>query len=191
MYLIFDVETVGLPDNFQAPVSDAQNWPLILEIAWLLINREEEVIQSESYVINVKDPVAEEVLSLTNITVAEIEAGWSITKVLSQFKLALSLADYIICHNTAFDGCVLAASFLRAGYDLSVFEAKKWYCTMKKSTPLLKLHSPYAPISYKWPKLSQLYYHFFGELFAGSHRALNDVWATWKCFQVLKNLDQA
>ena len=27
MYLIFDTETTGLPKDFNAPISDSNNWP--------------------------------------------------------------------------------------------------------------------------------------------------------------------
>jgi len=39
---------------------------------------------------------------------------------------------------------------------------------------------------YKWPKLSELHYHLFGEDFEGAHNSKNDVAATSKCFFELK-----
>ena len=36
MFLIFDTETTGLPRNWNAPLSDAENWPRCIQIAWQL-----------------------------------------------------------------------------------------------------------------------------------------------------------
>ena len=36
MYLIFDTETTGLPRNYNAPISDSENWPRAVQIAWQL-----------------------------------------------------------------------------------------------------------------------------------------------------------
>jgi len=36
MYLIFDTETTGLPKDFKAPITDADNWPRCVQIAWQL-----------------------------------------------------------------------------------------------------------------------------------------------------------
>ena len=35
MYLLFDTETTGLPKNWKAPVTDVDNWPRLVQIAWL------------------------------------------------------------------------------------------------------------------------------------------------------------
>jgi hypothetical protein len=40
MYLFFDTETSGLPRTHKAPVSDLDNWPRIVQIAWLLIDEQ-------------------------------------------------------------------------------------------------------------------------------------------------------
>ena len=36
MYLIFDTETTGLPHNKTAPITDLDNWPRLVQIAWQL-----------------------------------------------------------------------------------------------------------------------------------------------------------
>ncbi len=33
MYLIFDTETTGLPKNYNAPLTDADNWPRLVQLA--------------------------------------------------------------------------------------------------------------------------------------------------------------
>jgi DNA polymerase III subunit alpha len=34
MYLIFDTETTGLPQNYSAPLTDFDNWPRCVQLAW-------------------------------------------------------------------------------------------------------------------------------------------------------------
>ena len=36
MYIIFDTETTGLPQNWNAPITDTDNWPRCIQIAWQL-----------------------------------------------------------------------------------------------------------------------------------------------------------
>ncbi len=36
MYLIFDTETTGLPRRWDAPLTDSDNWPRAVQIAWQL-----------------------------------------------------------------------------------------------------------------------------------------------------------
>ena len=52
--MIFDIETLGLPLKWDAPVNDINNWPDTLEIAWQLYNDKRELISQESLLIQVK-----------------------------------------------------------------------------------------------------------------------------------------
>ncbi len=36
MYLVFDTETTGLPKKWNAPLSDLDNWPRCVQLAWQL-----------------------------------------------------------------------------------------------------------------------------------------------------------
>ena len=36
MYLIFDTETTGLPKKWNAPLTDSENWPRCVQLAWQL-----------------------------------------------------------------------------------------------------------------------------------------------------------
>lgn len=35
MYLFFDTETTGLPMNWKAPITDFNNWPRLVQLAFL------------------------------------------------------------------------------------------------------------------------------------------------------------
>ena len=38
MYLFFDTETTGLPRSWKAPITDSNNWPRLVQIAWLVFD---------------------------------------------------------------------------------------------------------------------------------------------------------
>ena len=51
MYLIFDTETTGLPKNWRAPISDTENWPRCVQLAWQVHDEIGNLIESKSYII--------------------------------------------------------------------------------------------------------------------------------------------
>ena len=51
MYLIFDTETTGLPKNWNAPITDSDNWPRAIQIAWQLHDDMGNMIDHQDYLI--------------------------------------------------------------------------------------------------------------------------------------------
>ncbi len=51
MYLFFDTETTGLPQNWKAPVTDLNNWPRMIQIAWILCDDKGNRIESDDFII--------------------------------------------------------------------------------------------------------------------------------------------
>jgi len=51
MYLFFDTETTGLPKNWKAPVTDLNNWPRMIQIAWILCDQNGTRIESDDFII--------------------------------------------------------------------------------------------------------------------------------------------
>jgi len=51
MYLIFDTETTGLPKNWKAPVTDLNNWPRLVQIAWVFTDKTGNVLNKSNYII--------------------------------------------------------------------------------------------------------------------------------------------
>jgi DNA polymerase-3 subunit alpha len=54
MYLIFDTETTGLPKNFRAPITDTDNWPRCIQIAWQLHDELGKVIEHDNFLVQPK-----------------------------------------------------------------------------------------------------------------------------------------
>jgi DNA polymerase-3 subunit alpha len=51
MYLIFDTETTGLPKRWDAPITDSDNWPRCIQIAWQLHDDMGKLIEHQDYLV--------------------------------------------------------------------------------------------------------------------------------------------
>ena len=51
MYIIFDTETTGLPKRWDAPLSDSENWPRCIQIAWQLHDERGALVSHEDYLL--------------------------------------------------------------------------------------------------------------------------------------------
>ncbi len=185
-YLIFDVETTGLPKNYKAELDDFDNWPRIVQIAWMLIDkhgvtsRVSFIIKPDGYVI------PEEVSELHGVTQERAESGFFMDHVLYDFAEAVHSAHVLVGHNVMFDRNIVGSELLRAGME-DVLHGMPKCCTMMKSTKFCKIPNENRG-GYKWPKLEELYLHLFEKPMSGAHDAFFDVEATRKCFVELLHL---
>ena len=51
MYLLFDTETTGLPKNWKAPVTDLNNWPRLVQLAYLFYDNNGNEISAGNHII--------------------------------------------------------------------------------------------------------------------------------------------
>ena len=51
MYLFFDTETTGLPKRWNAPVTDLENWPRLVQLAWMEYDAVGKVLDSRDVII--------------------------------------------------------------------------------------------------------------------------------------------
>jgi DNA polymerase III subunit epsilon len=186
MYLFFDTETTGIPKNYKAPASDARNWPRLVQLAWLLTDKEGNVQKSAEHIIRPEGfsiPAdAARVHGITN-EVAK-QKGVELKLALEQITADFAQAKALIAHNMSFDEKILGAELLRMGFANQV-ETMKRACTMLASVDLCAIPGPYGN---KWPKLQELHKKLFQQEFTGAHSAMADVQACAKCFFELKRL---
>jgi DNA polymerase III subunit epsilon len=184
LLLFFDTETTGVPRNYNAPISDLDNWPRLIQIGWALYNSEGAEIDAIEYVIKPEGFVIPEAASkIHGITTAIAkEKGIGLQDALSKFSDAVLSASILVGHNIAFDENIIGSEFLRCNME-NVILLKQRMCTMKLSVNFCKLPGSYG---YKWPKLNELYKILFHSDMGRSHNALADVRATAKCFFQLK-----
>ncbi len=180
MYLFFDTETTGLPLNWKAPVTDLNNWPRMIQIAWILCDNEGNRIEADDFIIKPeKFEIPREASKVHGIsTERAINEGEDLKEVLNKFNELVERADFIVAHNISFDEKILGAELLRKKIQ-SNFSRKRKLCTMESSTNYCKIRGRYG---YKWPKLSELHIKLFGKDFEEAHDAAVDINATEKCF---------
>lgn len=182
--LFFDTETTGLPRNWKAPVSDLNNWPRLVQLAFILCDHSGNTIQQGDYIVKPNNYIIpEEASAIHGITNEKAnKEGLPISLVLQNFDNLVKHSDYLVAHNISFDEKIVGAELLRNNMINSLSERKK-ICTMEKTIDFCAIEGPYG---FKWPKLSELYYELFGTYFEESHNAAVDIKATSKCFWELR-----
>ncbi len=186
MYLFFDTETTGLPKNWKVPVSDVDNWPRMVQLAWLLYNKKGEKIDSKNFII--KPENFEIPLQSSNIhgitTEKAYREGDDLTYVLVLFSDYINKATNLIAHNMQFDEKIIGAEFIRKKIKNKLF-LKNRICTMISSVDYCGIKGKHG---LKWPSLSELHIKLFNKDFEDAHDAFADISATADCFWKLKNL---
>lgn len=184
MYLIFDTETTGLPKNWNAPITDFDNWPRLVQLAFSYYDKDGNELEKGNLLIKpegFKIPI--EATKIHGITTdIALNEGRDLRKVLEEFLPFLEETEFLVAHNIAYDENIMGAEYLRKRIENIIPSIKK-ICTMKQSTEYCALP---GSDGYKWPRLSQLYRQLFGEDFEGAHDAYADMQATARCFWELK-----
>ncbi len=186
MYLFFDTETTGLPKNWKAPVTELNNWPRLVQLAYLLYDNEGNQISGADHIIKPEGfTIPVEASRIHGIsTERAIQEGENLLSVLQAFHDLINKSECLVAHNMSFDEKIVGAEFLRNKFPNTI-PAKKKICTMHSTTDFCKISGPYG---YKWPKLSELHYKLFKKGFDEAHNAAVDINATAKCFWELKRI---
>src|ERR1022692_4560759 len=115
MYLFFDTETTGLPKNWKAPITDLNNWPRLVQLAYLvydvngnLISGGDHIIKPNGFAIPLE---ATKIHGITNEKANSI--GKDLQMILTNFQTLINQADYLVAHNMSFDEKIMGAEYLR------------------------------------------------------------------------------
>jgi DNA polymerase-3 subunit epsilon len=186
MILFFDTETTGLPKNWKAPITDLENWPRLVQIAYLVYDFDGNLIHSCNEIIKPNGfTIPKDASKIHGIT-AEIATrrGSNIEDVFEIFSIHLKRAKVIVAHNMAYDEKIIGSELIRMGLD-NILDSKEKICTMESTVDLCKIGVSYG---YKWPKLEEIHRFLFKHDFEDAHDALADIQATAKCFWELKKI---
>jgi len=182
MILIFDTETTGLPLNYNAPLSDFNNWPRVVQIAWQLhdfsgklIHRGNRIVRPDGFSIPYN---AEKVHGIS--TDRALREGIPLDDVLGEFLTDVSSAKYIAGHNIEFDLNITGCEILRLGQANRLTE-RHIIDTKEQSTDFCAIPGGKGG-RFKWPTLTELHKKLFGVPFNEAHDAAYDVDATSRCF---------
>ncbi|WP_139958550.1 DNA polymerase III subunit alpha [Flavicella sediminum] len=117
MYLIFDTETTGLPKSYKAPMTDTDNWPRCIQIAWQLHDDFGRVLEHDNFMVKPEGfniPFDSEKIHGISTELAE-EQGISLIESLERFNRVLLKTKFLVGQNVTFDVNIMGAEFIRAG----------------------------------------------------------------------------
>lgn len=191
--IVIDCETNGLPIDFNKDFRSIDNWPRLLQVSWLvcgrnhpsgdfahfhdetlnLIRRETRNIVPKNFQIEPNSQLIHG-LSIEFLT----EVGEQLKDVLKALIDDIKNCNLIIGHNLSYDLNVIMSELLRCGMDESILIEKEHFCTMKKSVDVCKIGN----VPYKFPSLTELFFHCFKEKISIEHNSIFDAFLTMKCF---------
>ncbi|MDK2772889.1 MAG: DNA polymerase III subunit alpha, partial [Flavobacterium sp.] len=183
MFLIFDTETTGLPKSWSAPITDTDNWPRCIQIAWQLHDEMGNLIEHQDYLVQPEGfniPYDAERIHGISTELAQ-EQGIVLSEVLEKFNIALSKAKYVVGQNVGFDVNIMGCEFHRLGITTDLSQLPVLDTCTETTAELLKLPGGRGG-KFKLPTLTELHEYLFGVPFAEAHNATADVEATTRCF---------
>ncbi len=183
-FLFFDTETTGLPRRWGAPVTELDNWPRLVQLAYMAYDAEGNLLRSvDTLVKPVGFTIPEEASKIHGVTTERaLKEGRDLLEVLKEFRALLDETKYLIAHNMGYDEKIVGAEFLRAGMT-DIPQSVIKICTMHSTTEYCEIPGARG---YKWPKLAELHKKLFEADFESAHNALADVSAMAKCFWELR-----
>ena len=187
MFIIVDTETTGLPKRWNAPITDTDNWPRLVQLAWIIydkngkeLKRRNRIVKPEGFII------PEETIKIHRITNERANSeGVGLKSVLEEFSNDIKENSYLIAHNISFDESVISCELFRKGVDTHLYGIK-FIDTKDLTVDFCKVESSRG---YKWPSLAELHEKLFNVGFEDAHDALVDVEALSKCFFELKRIN--
>src|SRR6056297_943888 len=191
MYLIFDTETTGLPKNWNAPITDTDNWPRCIQIAWQLHDEMGKVLEHQDYLVQPEGfniPYDAEQIHGISTELAE-QKGIPLSTVLEKFNAAMAKTKFIVGQNVKFDLNIMGAEFHRMGIINPLQELPVLDTCTEHTAKLCQIPGGRGG-KFKLPTLTELHQHLFGKPFGEAHNATADVEATTRCFLELVRLRQ-
>ena len=191
MYLIFDTETTGLPKRWDAPISDIDNWPRCVQIAWQLhddmgncIEHQDFLVQPDGFNI----PYDAEKIHGISTELAQ-QNGIPLIQVLEKFNAVLNKTKFVVGQNVSFDLNIMGAEFFRENISNVLQELPVLDTCTEHTAELCKIPGGRYG-KFKLPTLTELHEYLFNEPFAEAHNATADVEATTRCFLELLRLEE-
>ncbi|SFB85707.1 DNA polymerase-3 subunit alpha [Flagellimonas taeanensis] len=183
MYLIFDTETTGLPKRWDAPITDTDNWPRCVQIAWQLHDEMGRLVEHQDFLVKPEGfniPYESEQIHGISTALAE-EKGTPFHEVLQAFNKALEQTKFVVGQNVGFDINVMGCEFHRGGVESPLGQLPVLDTCTEYTAELCKIPGGRGG-KFKLPTLTELHEFLFGEPFAEAHNATADVEATTRCF---------
>lgn len=183
MFLIFDTETTGLPRDWNAPLTDLDNWPRAIQIAWQLHDELGNLVEAKDFLIRPDGfdiPYdAERIHGIS--TELAMEQGEALDDVIAEFNEALRKAKFVVGQNIGFDINIMGAEFLRTKVETNMHDLPVLDTCTEVTADLCKIPGGRGG-KFKLPTLTELHSYLFNVPFGEAHNATADVEATTRCF---------
>lgn len=188
MYLIYDTETTGLPRDYSAPITDTDNWPRVVQIAWQLHDKTGKLIENDSFIVKPDGfDIPFNSVKIHGITTEKaLKEGKNLGEVLQAFREVLQKTKVIVGHNIQFDQNIVGSEFVRMGLNPEELNHLQ-IDTMESSVDFCQIPGGRSG-QLKFPSLGELHEKLFGERFEEAHNASADVNATARSFMELLRL---
>ena len=189
MYLIFDTETTGLPKSWNAPITDTDNWPRCVQIAWQLHDEMGNILEHNDFLIQPDGyniPYDAERIHGISTDLA-LEQGIALDEGLELFNEALQKTTFIVGQNLGFDINIMGCEFHRLGVENNLTELPVLDTCTERTALMCQIPGGRGG-KFKLPTLTELHNHLFGTGFGEAHNATADVEATTRCFLELIRL---
>jgi DNA polymerase-3 subunit epsilon len=182
-FLVIDTETSGLPKKWDVPYHTMNNWPHVLQIAWLIFDVEGKLLKKENHYLK---PTAFKItkasfkihqLSLNFLKHRGKERNLVFKKLIGDLEKYKPL---MIAHFVELDYHMVAAELHRLKIDYPI-ENIPLFCTLKASAPYVK--NP----NFEYLKLNRFYKTLFNKRPEKLHDALADAQLTAEIFFHLLN----
>ncbi len=183
MYLIFDTETTGLPRDFNAPITDTENWPRCVQIAWQLHDEMGNLIEQKDFLIKPDGydiPFQSEQIHGISTKLAQTK-GVDAKEVWEQFAEVLKRSKFVVGQNIMFDINVMGCELYRYGVESNMMDLPILDTCTETTAELCQIPGGRGG-RFKLPTLTELHEFLFGVPFAEAHNATADVEATTRCF---------
>jgi len=183
MYIIFDTETTGLPKNWKAPITDTDNWPRCIQIAWQLHADDGTLLENKDFLVKPDGfniPFESEQIHGISTELAAAQ-GVPLAEVLSEFNTALSKAKFVVGQNIQFDLNIMGCEFYRESVESPMLDMLVLDTCTEKTATLCQIPGGRGG-KFKLPTLTELHEFLFKVPFSEAHNATADVEATTRCF---------
>jgi len=172
---VFDTETSGTTAH-----------DCIVSICWIIyaiIDREIVELKRQYFIVKPTAKITALSTNIHHITDSIARNGTDTDEVMKAFVQDISTVDVLVSHNINFDLKMVQRSLDWCELKMPSVQC---FCTMLNGKYVVNAKNKNNRI--KAPKLSELYYHFFGEDFSGHHNAIEDTVACAKCYFKLLEL---
>nr|WP_294893867.1 3'-5' exonuclease [uncultured Pedobacter sp.] len=177
-FLVIDTETSGLPKKWEASYATENNWPHVLQIAWIIYNSKGEQVKKENHYLKPGNfNISKASIKIHKLTKAFLqENGEDRLTVFKMFDAdILEYEPLLVAHFAELDFCMVEAEHHRLGL-ANPLKQTPLFCTLLASAPYVK--NP----AFTFLKLNVFYKTLFKKRPENLHNALIDAELTAEIF---------